>query len=71
MPLGEYKFIVPEEESSEEKISRLKTELISMEENYYRLSQEGADSLKLDRLAINIEAARATYEDAGGTYPEL
>tara|TARA_Y100000768_G_C23884219_1_gene636771 strand:+ start:820 stop:1035 length:216 start_codon:yes stop_codon:yes gene_type:complete len=71
MPLSEYKFIVPEEETSEEKLDRLKTELISMEENYYRMLQEGISSEKLDVLAVKIEAKRNVYEDAGGTYPEL
>lgn len=71
MPLSEYKFIIPEEETNDEKIARLKSELVSMEENYYRLSQEGASSQKLDILAINIEALRSEYEDIGGTYPEL
>ena len=70
MALSEYKFIVPEEETDDEKIARLKADLISMEENYYRLSQEGASSQKLDILAINIEALRKEFEDAGGTYPE-
>ena len=51
MPLNEYKFIVPEVETLEEKLDRLKTDLISMEENYYRMSQEGASSEKLDTLA--------------------
>ena len=71
MPLSEYKFIVPEAETSEEKLDRLKTELISMEENYYRMLQEGISSEKLDVLAVKIEAKRNVYEDAGGTYPEL
>ena len=48
MALDEYKFIVPEEETNDEKIARLKSELVSMEENYYRLSQEGASAQKLD-----------------------
>ena len=71
MPLNEYKFIVPEVETLEEKLDRLKTDLISMEENYYRMSQEGASSEKLDTLALKNEAKRNIYEDAGGTYPEL
>ena len=71
MPLNEYKFIVPEVETLEEKLDRLKTDLISMEENYYRMSQEGASSEKLDTLALKIEAKRNIYEDSGGTYPEL
>ena len=71
MALTEYKFIVPAEETDAEKISRLKANLISMEENYYRLSQEGASSEKLDILAIKIEVVRSDYEDSGGTYPEL
>ena len=71
MALSEYKFIVPEEETDDEKIARLKADLISMEENYYRLSQEGASSQKLDILAINIEALSKEFEDAGVTYPEL
>ena len=71
MPLNEYKFIVPEVETLEEKLDRLKTDLISMEENYYRMSQEGASSEKLVTLALKIEAKRNIYEDAGGTYPEL
>ena len=71
MALDEYKFIVPEEETNDEKIARLKSELVSMEENYYRLSQEGATAQKLDILAINIEAIRDEYESIGGTYPEL
>ena len=33
MALDEYKFIVPEEETNDEKIARLKSELVSMEEN--------------------------------------
>ena len=71
MALDEYKFIVPEEETNDEKIARLKSELVSMEENYYRLSQEGASLQKLDILAINIKALREDYENIGGTYPEL
>ena len=71
MPLNEYNFIVKEVETLEEKLDRLKTDLISMEENYYRMSQEGASSEKLDTLALKIEAKRNIYEDAGGTYPEL
>ena len=71
MPLNNYKFIVPEAETSEEKLDRLKPDLISMEENYYRMSQESASSEKLDILAVKIEAKRDVYEAAGGTYPEL
>ena len=71
MALDEYKFIVPEEETNDEKIARLKSELVSMEENYYRLSQECATAQKLDILAINIEALRDEYESIGGTDPEL
>jgi len=71
MVLGEYKFIVPETESNEDKKDRLKAELISMEEHYKMQEDASVSSQKLDVLAENIEALRTEYEALGGTYPEL
>jgi len=71
MSLEEYKFIVPETESNEAKIERLKSELISMEEHYKMQEDAGVSEAKLDILANNIEAKRTEYEAVGGTYPEL
>mgnify|MGYP007072284181 CR=1 FL=1 len=71
MVLGEYKFIVPETESNEDKKDRLKAELISMEEHYKMQEDASVSSQKLDTLAENIEALRTEYEALGGTYPEL
>lgn len=71
MVLGEYKFIVPETESDEDKKDRLKAELISMEEHYKMQEDASVLSQKLDILAENIEAVRTEYEALGGTYPEL
>ena len=71
MVLGEYKFIVPETESNEDKKDRLKAELISMEEHYKMQEDASVSSQKLDTLAENIEVLRTEYEALGGTYPEL
>ena len=71
MVLGEYKFIVPETESNEDKKDRLKAELISMEEHYKMQEDASVSSQKLDVLAENIETLRTEYEALGGTYPEL
>ena len=71
MALDEYKFIVPETESDEDKKERLKSELISMEEHYKMQEHAEVSDAKLDILAENIEAKRTEYEAVGGTYPEL
>ena len=71
MALEEYKFIVPETESDEDKKERLKSELISMEEHYKMQEDAEVSDAKLDILAENIEAKRTEYEAIGGTYPEL
>ena len=71
MVLDEYKFIVPETESDEDKKERLKSELISMEEHYKMQEDAGVAEAKLDILADNIDAKRTEYEAVGGTYPEL
>ncbi len=71
MALDEYKFIVPETESDEDKKERLKSELISMEEHYKMQEDAEVSDAKLDILAENIEAKRTEYEAVGGTYPEL
>ena len=71
MALDEYKFIVPETESDEDKKERLKSELISMEEHYKMQEDAGVGDAKLDILADNIDAKRTEYEAVGGTYPEL
>ena len=47
MSLEEYKFIVPETESNEAKIERLKSELISMEEHYKMQEDAGVSEAKL------------------------
>ena len=51
MALDEYKFIVPETESDEDKKERLKSELISMEEHYKMQEDAGVGDAKLDILA--------------------
>tara|TARA_B100000902_G_C27178586_1_gene847693 strand:+ start:475 stop:690 length:216 start_codon:yes stop_codon:yes gene_type:complete len=71
MSLEEYKFIVPETESDEAKIERLKSELISMEEHYKMQEDASVSDQKLDILAQNITDKRTEYEALGGTYPEL
>jgi|TARA_B100001094_G_C18195822_1_gene810799 NAD-dependent DNA ligase len=71
MALEEYKFIVPETESDETKIERLKSELISMEEHYKMQEDASVSDAKLDILAQNITDKRTEYEALGGTYPEL
>jgi hypothetical protein len=71
MSLEEYKFIVPETESDETKIERLKSELISMEEHYKMQEDASVSDAKLDILAQNITDKRTEYEALGGTYPEL
>lgn len=71
MALDEYKFIVPETESDEDKKERLKSELISMEEHYKMQEDAEVSDTKLDILAENIVAKRTEYEAVGGTYPEL
>lgn len=71
MSLEEYKFIVPETESDEIKIERLKAELISMEEHYKMQEDASVSDAKLDILAQNITDKRTEYEALGGTYPEL
>jgi len=71
MSLEEYKFIVPETESNETKIERLKSELISMEEHYKMQEDASVSDAKLDILAQNITDKRTEYEALGGTYPEL
>ncbi len=71
MALEEYKFIVPETESDETKIERLKSELISMEEHYKMQEDASVSDAKLYILAQNITDKRTEYEALGGTYPEL